>query len=130
MKKVVVLLCLVGFGLVTTLAQATDLKITCTGPTAYDDAAKTPIPAGKVITYQLYGGLQGQPKLKLPDAFGPVCSFTRKNVSLGTQEYYLTATIDNVESVPSTLVSYVVTPPVPGAPSGVTVTVSITITTP
>jgi hypothetical protein len=27
-------------------------------------------------------------------------------------------------------VSYVVTPPAPGAPSGVTVTVSVTITTP
>jgi hypothetical protein len=124
--KHVVWVVLAACGLVSTV-QATDLKVTCTPATKYDDGAT--IPTSAVSSFSLYGGLQGQPKVKLvPNASS--CSFTRTSVAVGTQEYYVTQTTGGIESVPSTVVSYVVTPPVPGAPSGVTVTVSVTITTP
>jgi hypothetical protein len=127
MKHILALLCLVGFGLVATAAHATDLRVTCTPSTKYDDG--TSIPTSAVNSFSLYGGLQGQAKVKLvPNS--AACSFTRTSVATGTQEYYVTQTTNGIESVPSTLVSYVVTPPAPGAPSGVTVTVSITIATP
>jgi hypothetical protein len=119
MKHILVVLCLVGFGLVATLAQAADLRVTCTGPTAYTD--NTAIPAAKLPTgtYQLYGALQGQPKLKL--ASGATCAFTRTSVAVGTQEYYTTYTLDNIESDPSITVSSVVTPPKPNPPTNTAV---------
>ena len=112
------LLCVVGF---SSVASATDLRVTCTGPTAYTD--NTQIPAAKIGTgtYQLYGALQGQPKLKLPGASGTTCLFLRQSVSAGTQEYYVTYTLDGVESDPSVTVSAVVAPPKPNPPTNATV---------
>jgi hypothetical protein len=102
---------------------AKDLVITCTGPTKYVDS--TPIPAGKVISYKLFGGLAGAPKVQL-DPVGTAtaktaCSFTRTNVAMGTQEYYLLASVDGADSDPSLTVSAVVAPPKPGSPTNVAV---------
>lgn|SRR6185503_15009618 len=89
------------------VAQAQVTKsatITCTGPTQYTDG--TPIPAGKAATYTIYGGLQGATKQKL--ATSATCSFLRTNLTAGTQEWYVTATLDSVESPASITVSKVI----------------------
>lgn len=105
------------------ITEAKDLVITCTPPTKYTDT--TPIPAGKVISYKLFGGLSGAPKVQLdPVGAAPAktaCSFTRTGVAVGTQEYYLLATVDGVDSNPSITVSAVVTPPKPEAPTNIAV---------
>ena len=127
MRKILALVCLIPSLLIAVAAQATDLKVSCTPATKYDD--NTAIPATAVSTFTLYGSLAGQPKQKLV-ANGTSCSFVRQNLAVGVQEYYVTQTTGGAESLPSQTVSYTVTPPVPGAPSGVTVTVQITISTP
>jgi len=111
------------------LAHATDAIITCTGPTTYTDG--TAIATGTVHSYALYGALQGQTKTKL--AVSPTCSFTRTNLAVGTQEWYLTDTIAGIESAPSVLVTKVIsppTPPTPSAPGNVVVTITVTVNAP
>jgi hypothetical protein len=90
--------------MLVSVAHATDATITCAAPTKYDDG--TAIPAGSIFTYAIYGALQGQPKLKR--ASSNVCNFLRTNLTAGTQEWYVTATLDGMESVPSVTVSKVV----------------------
>lgn len=89
--------------ILVSVAHATDAKITCPAVTTYEDG--TAIPAGSAITYAIYGGLKGQTKTKL--ATSSTCSFTRTNLSVGIQEWYLTATL-GLESAPSVIVSKVV----------------------
>lgn len=109
-------------------AFATDVKITCVPPTKYTDA--TDIGAAP-ITYNLFGGLTGQPKQKLVAA-ATACSFTRTNVAIGTQEYYVTAVVGQGESDPSQTASIVVAPPPPkkpNSPGNITV-ITITVEAP
>jgi len=97
------------------VATAADLQITCTGPTQYTDG--TGIPAGTAITYTLYGGLQGATKAKLATA--QACAFARTSVAAGTQEYYVTASVAGVESGPSVTLVKVIPPPTPKPPTTV-----------
>jgi hypothetical protein len=85
--------------------HATDVTVTCGAPTTHTDG--TPITGA--ITYTLYGGLQGAAKLKRDTQ--SVCRFTRTNVDPGTVEYYVTATVDGLESAPSMTVQKVISPP-------------------
>jgi len=105
-----------ALSVLTSLAHAADLQITCTGPTQYTDG--TSIPAGTAITYSLYGGLQGATKAKLATA--QTCSFLRTGVAPGTQEYYVTASVANVESAASVTYTKVIPLPTPKAPTAVT----------
>lgn len=127
MKHLIALICLIPSLLLAVAAEATDLKITCTPSTKYDDG--TTIPTSAVSTFTLYGSLAGQPKQKLV-ANSTSCSFIRQNLAVGVQEYYVTQTTGGAESLPSLTVSYTVTPPIPSAPTGVTVTVQITVSGP
>jgi hypothetical protein len=124
--KHVILLCLAAFGLIST-AYATDVKVTCIPATKYEDG--TTIASSALSTFSLYGALSGQTKAKLVSN-ASTCSFTRTNVAVGTQEYYVTQTTGGVESAPSITVSQIIAPPTPGAPQSVTVTIAVTIATP
>lgn len=117
------------FGVMCLLAAgsvfATDVKVTCVGPTTYTDGTSL---GSSSITYTLYGAKQGVTKQKLTT--GSVCDFTRTNVSTGVQEYYVTATVAGApESGPSPTGSVTIAQPAPNAPTGTTV-VTITIVTP
>jgi hypothetical protein len=127
MKHILALLVLLPSLLIAVAAQATDLKVSCVPSTKFDDL--TTIPTSAVSTFSLYGGLAGQTKQKLV-ANATACAFTRSSVAPGVQEYYVTQTTNGVESIPSVTAAFTVTPPAPGAPTGVTVTVQITISTP
>lgn len=92
---------------------AFDLPITCEGPTTNTDGTLIVLP----IFYNLYGGKAGAVKTKLV-ALATSCNFIRTNVSVGKQEYYVTAVVSGMESVPSPTGSYVVTAtPTPNAPT-------------
>lgn len=110
------LLCFVG------ITNATDVKVTCTAPTQFEDGSLITTP----ITYSLYGGLQGTTKLKLSSG-ATTCNFTRTSVAVGNQEYYVTSVVNGFESVPSDIAGITILAPKPKAPSG-TVVVTITVT--
>lgn len=104
-----------------TPAQATDLKVACTAPTTRTDS--TAITG--VLTFNLYGSLQGQPRVKLVTG-ATVCSFTRTAVAFGVQEYQATAieTIGGIvspESALSVTASATVGPAAPNPPTNTTV---------
>lgn len=100
------LLIVIAMFAVMPVAQATDIRITCTPSTKYDDGS--PLPAGVPNTFSLFGALSGQPKQKLV-ANAPTCDFLRQNVSAGVQEYYVTQTLNGLESAASVIVSKAVT---------------------
>lgn len=97
----VVLLCLLLMHLLIAPAVfAVDARITCTAATTYTD--NTPIPPGTVSTFSLYGGKQGATKQKLVSNAAK-CDFERKNLDVGTHEWYVTQTTGGLESLPSTM---------------------------
>lgn len=100
--------------LVSGQALAFDLPISCQAPTTYIDGTPIVLP----IFFNLYGGKAGAPKTKLV-ALATSCNFIRTNVSVGTQEYYVTAVVSGMESAPTPTGSYVVTAtsPTPNAPT-------------
>jgi len=113
-----VLIFLLAF-MVARLVHATDVKVTCTAPTTNTDG--TPITSAQgALTFNLYGGLQGQTKQKLVTG-ATSCSFTRTAVAFGTQEYQATAVALGMESALSNIASVVVPPPTPGAPTNTVV---------
>lgn len=114
---------LVGLALsfLAVAAHAADVRVTCTAPTKNTDGSNIT----GAISYSIYGGLQGQTKTKLASG-ATACDFTRTNVALGVQEYYVTATVGGIESAPSQTASVTITPPTPNAPTG-TVVVIITV---
>jgi hypothetical protein len=110
---------LCALSIFTSIAHATDLKVTCTPSTTNTDG--TPITAAQgAATFSLYGSLQGQARQKLVSG-ATTCSFTRTAVAFGTQEYQVTQTNLNIESPMSVTVSSVVPPPTPGAPTNTVV---------
>jgi hypothetical protein len=92
--------------IVAPLVHATDLRITCTPSTKYEDG--TSLPAGATNTFSLFGALSGQTKQKLVSN-AAACDFLRQNVSTGVQEYYVTQTTNGIESAASVIVSKAVT---------------------
>jgi hypothetical protein len=79
-------------------ASAADLTMSWSPVTTYDDG--TPLPAGAIVTYNVYGGIQGQPRV-LKDTT-TATSETRKNIQLGvTTCYHVTAVVAGQESLPS-----------------------------
>jgi hypothetical protein len=116
MKHVLAFLCLL---FLAPLAQAVDLKITCTPPVINTDG--TPITAAQgPLTFSLYGGLQGQARTKLVTG-ATSCAFTRSAVAVGVQEYQVTATAMGLEGPMSPLASILVTPATPGPPTNTVV---------
>jgi len=105
--------------LASSLALATDVKITCTPPTTNTDGTSITAAQG-ALTFNLYGSLTGQPRQKLVTG-ATSCSFTRTAVAFGTQEYQATAVALNIESPMSNTASVVVPPPTPGAPTNTVV---------
>jgi len=112
-------LALVALDALVTVASATDVKITCTAPTKNTDGTDITAAQG-ALTFNLYGGLQGQTKQKLVTG-ATSCSFTRTAVAFGTQEYQATAVALGVESPASNTASTVVPPPTPGPPTNTVV---------
>ncbi len=100
-------------------ASATDVKISCTPPVTNTDGTAITAAQG-ALTFNLYGSLTGQPRLKLVTGTTS-CSFTRTSVPFGTQEYQATAIALNVESDMSNTASVVIPPPKPGAPTNAVV---------
>lgn len=124
--RVMKLIIALVLSLVSFAAYATDVQISCKAPTTYTD--NTAIPSGTAITYKVYGAKAGATKQLLDTKSS--CSFTRTNVDPGTQEYYVTATVAGTESNPSSTASIVVPNPTPKPPTGITVTIAVTIGTP
>lgn len=122
MKKLALLLLLIIPG----LACATDLTVTCTPPLKFTDG--TTIPSNAAITFNLYGALQGQPKVLLQPSPLTTCSSVRQNVNPGTQCYEATAIVGGSESAHSPESCKTVTAPVPQAPGAPTLTLSTTST--
>lgn len=123
MKKILLGLALSFLAVAT---HAADIRVTCTAPTKNTDGSTIT----GAITYSLYGALQGQTKTKLFSG-KTTCDFTHPNVAVGVQEYYVTATVANVESAPSTTANVTVPPPTPNAPTGtVVVIVTVQVSTP
>lgn len=104
--------------MVAPLAHAADVTINCVPPTSYTD--NTPISAGTVITFKIYGALQGVSKQLLDTK--TTCAFTRTNVAVGTQCYDVTASVAGAESAHPAEVCKTVAPPVPNPPTLVTIT--------
>lgn len=121
MKRINLLaLIVLGFALVAldtlvTVASATDVKITCTAPTKNTDGTDITAAQG-ALTFNLYGGLQGQTKQKLVTG-ATSCSFTRAAVAFGTQEYQASTVALGIEGPMSNTASIVIPPPTPGAPT-------------
>lgn len=112
-------LALVALDALLTVASATDVKVTCTAPTKNTDGTDITAAQGP-LTFNLYGGLQGQPKQKLVVG-ATSCSFTRTSVPWGTSEYQATAVALGNESPPTNIATSVVPPPTPGAPTNAVV---------
>lgn len=112
--------------LVCTAARATDLTAKCTGPTT--DVSGNPLPAGEVITFNLYGAMQGNPLALLTPAALATCLSVRSNVNPGTICYAWTAVgtlgTSSAVSAQTAPVCVTVTAPAtaPQPPTGVTVT--------
>lgn len=101
-------------------ATAANILVNWSAPTAFTDSS--PIPATAVITYNVYGGLQGQSKRLLTPIPISTTSITRTNVSLGVQCYTVTAIVNHQESIQSAEACTTVTAPPnpPGTPAAVT----------
>lgn len=120
--------------LVSPVLEAATVNVTCTGPTTNTDGSAIPLSAVK--TYKLYGGAAGQAKTVLNSK--TACAFNEANVPIevgSTWEFYVTATVANVESAASSTVTATASPPTttsktPNAPAATKVTVTVTVEAP
>lgn len=137
--------CYIALGLVICLmavyeAKATDLTTKCVAPTTgIDDATGgiVPLPPEEVITFNLYGAMQGNPLKLLTPAPLPACLSVRQNVTPGTICYAWTAvgqigTSPTKESAQTPQVCTKVDPPTvtpqpPGGNTATPVTVATTV---
>lgn len=87
-------------------ARAATITVTCIKPTQNTDGSALTDLAG----FRIYGGLAGATKQKLGETdLATGCTFVRPNVSVGTQEYYVTAfNSAGAESAPSNTISVVI----------------------
>jgi hypothetical protein len=111
--RLLVVLCL----LFPLLAHGANLTIACDPPTQWTPVCTTtllcdpPKPITTPIKYNLYKPTQTAPLV----AGSAQCLFPRTNLGPGTYQHYVTATVDGVESDPSTTVTSLITgtPPPP-----------------
>lgn len=108
---------------------SSSLTIAWVAPQTYVDA--TPITDGTAITYNLYGALQGAPKVSV--ASGLIGLVTTQTVPPGNWCYELTAVVASIESVHTAETCGVMgapsapAPSPPGKPSVTAVTVATTV---
>jgi hypothetical protein len=107
------------------VTSAATLTLTWTPPTSYTDG--TAIPSATPVTYNLYGALQGQPLQQLSTGLTATTA-TRTGVDPGIRCYAVTAVVAGVESAQSAQACATVSPPTPGPPNGLSVSVTVTVT--
>lgn len=122
--KLLLLLSLLVLLFVSMPTWATNLTVTCQ-PTL-TNADGTAIPSTATITYNIYGAPQGAPLQLLTPTPLTSCSSLRTNVNVGVSCYSATEIVagqESAQAVPP--VCKTVAPPIPNAPSLVTITVSV-----
>lgn len=102
------------------IAAATNLTLTWTAPTQNTDTSAIAGP----ITYNLYGGMQGQALTLLSGMPISTTTNVRSNVNPGTICYAVTAVVNGLESAQTPPVCTTILAPPPNAPSGLTVTMA------
>ena len=105
--------------LIPSLGSATNLQLSWVAPSAYTDG--TPIAAGTVVQYNVYGGPCGGTLVLLTSTPITGITNTRTNVNAGSWGYAVTAVIAGVESAQTPPVCATVQAP-PSPPSNLTVT--------
>jgi len=124
MKTSHALALLVLFAFAPLFAHATDITVDCTPPTKNTDGSNIT----GAITFNLYGALQGAPKVLLPPSPLATCHSVRQNVNPGTQCYEATAIVGGTESDHSAESCKNVAVPKPLPPGAPVLTLSTTST--